>query len=1671
MASSRPPSPQATGGAGTNFEYRLAAIAFSALLRGIPIPGLVPPVEAVGLQQRVAGFALDDVVVWGRAASLEQTIEYQVKRTLVPIASDDDFVAVVGQCLSSIERHADDVEARRHRLGIASGGPLNQLSDLHELTELARAHSAPSSMSQALASSRRGVRDRHDHLSSAVETALGMKGDKRTRSEDVERWTWRVAAALHVWRVDAEDGGRDVTQAAGQLREVMPPDSKASAEDAFAQLVAVAQAWGPRAARVDGPMLRAELERRGIELTAAPAQRGAFDKLVEAGSRALDRIPTKFGESLTLPRPDLVDRVVTALSEQGVAVLRGPAGAGKSALAALAVRQLRREGASLAVLSLAGRTGELLADLESEIGADLRMAMRGAPTNADRLVLIDGAEEALTDQASLLVSLLQVIPIKPEEAPPFRVLITARDEAADSVADWVKGVVGRSPAQVSVGDLTDDEIERVLSGFPRLRALARDARSMRLLRRPFLIELLLRATADAALPGGLLGEEDVVDLVVERLVRRREGALPGRGTAEARYDVFSAMAEAVIANSVPVSLRGYDAEARAGLTSDGVLQRFRGSYQFAHDILADYAVVDLLLGPDGNRLVAGAASPRRLLRAVRVWMQSGVALALRGAGSGGVDEAWRLARSIAAELSAVDGPRWTDVPFEALLSLGRTDEVLSALRPTLLADDGAQLKRLLEVAGRFGRAQGPPTGERGSPPLDVSMCAPLIRFLADVASEIAMPVVLSATGIVRESALAIASRNAVPRTELPGVERLPGALVAWAVDSTGVIEATLASLALLASVLTPSAEEFLLDCARARHVSLDVIAEDPVVSHALVRDRPDLMLRLAGLYYIDEELVLEDEPSPSELRPSSAQDRCGLGDNDDPIADFEHGVRSHSITARGFSSEVVGFAHPSFGPFLGLLESSSKHGLRLVGALVDVATDARIALEESWERSRRAIELRLPGWPEPREYVGTADVWMWYRRNGTGPYPAMSALLALREWAAGSARSGTPVRDVVEDVLRCGRSLGLVAVAYSILVENIEQLTSELDAFLEHPLIWDLETPRVLQEQIGFACPLANAPRLLWPPSQVAASLVLSSDADGRERLRMLGQLLRQRHVGSVERSESLVDRDGNGGNPESDHSALVLLGRRREAELDFGRYRMKKTENGTEITIDYPEEVVSGLLNQGGRVANLRLEHSVLANRALKMRDGVGEEDADPIAIWERLQQVAAELMKEDGLTPDEKTDAEAAAAASILAAAASRQPVDQAILVDGARLLVDVARALQPTRERGIRHMAWRLGADRSAASGLPALLVDSELRRRCGLESEELKAGIIALAGSPFEEVRTRLASGVNHAWDSSCMDDPFAHDVALAALRELVATSGLGEWEGAQRPAVRLPAPIERALSTSDLAIVPATAADALPGLIKCSNHECPHGQAAGVLVDAVIHFDLMAWPRSIARRHFHTGAWRVELDALTAELALEGDPGQLRQYLEAFAEVGEDLRGLLVALAEGATTMERAASLHEIWPEILGALLPGSRNIVEVNGKRPSQRDLNALDAVLLPIPPAGAVWPTEGTRRFLRLWLEAFPGAPHVSDRLIRFLGHFGWLMSSTGTGLVLDVLGENARAISRESTLVVPWLGAVLKDKPTAAGDRLTEVHTMLDALAQAGEESAVALQRELEA
>jgi len=84
-------SAESTGGAGTNFEARVAAIVLARMLLGDRVAGLDFPIERVLLQSRFAEHLID-----------ERVIDYQSKRSIDPIPSDEEFEETIRRCLQTI---------------------------------------------------------------------------------------------------------------------------------------------------------------------------------------------------------------------------------------------------------------------------------------------------------------------------------------------------------------------------------------------------------------------------------------------------------------------------------------------------------------------------------------------------------------------------------------------------------------------------------------------------------------------------------------------------------------------------------------------------------------------------------------------------------------------------------------------------------------------------------------------------------------------------------------------------------------------------------------------------------------------------------------------------------------------------------------------------------------------------------------------------------------------------------------------------------------------------------------------------------------------------------------------------------------------------------------------------------------------------------------------------------------------------------------------------------------------------------------------------------------------------------------------------------------------------------------------------------------------------------
>lgn len=261
-------SPEATAGAGTNFEYDVAAILLSRLLRGADIPvGLHAPLARVAFQQSNEGYPLDDVVAWGPEDKngAEPSIQIQVKRHIKVIASDSDFNKVIGAAVAACGGRAELIKSRQLLFGLAARpGPADHLGELAELTAKARAHSRSGTFGRLFREqiTNAGLRNRLDVVRASVAGALGTTADDQAV---VDPLAHQILAALHVWAVEGGMDGRDRREEANSLK-LLADTAGQRPDHIMAKLGEIARDFGPRSGNVEAGRVRDELARFDIRL-------------------------------------------------------------------------------------------------------------------------------------------------------------------------------------------------------------------------------------------------------------------------------------------------------------------------------------------------------------------------------------------------------------------------------------------------------------------------------------------------------------------------------------------------------------------------------------------------------------------------------------------------------------------------------------------------------------------------------------------------------------------------------------------------------------------------------------------------------------------------------------------------------------------------------------------------------------------------------------------------------------------------------------------------------------------------------------------------------------------------------------------------------------------------------------------------------------------------------------------------------------------------------------------------------------------------------------------------------------------------------------------------------------------------------------------------------------
>ncbi|MFA4083707.1 MarR family transcriptional regulator [Mycobacteroides salmoniphilum] len=1650
-------SPYSTGGGGVRLEHSYAACLIAGLLAGDAISELGDSLTAVSIRLQASDLSdVDDILIEGRDCDGEMhRSSIAVRRSPSLTRSDIDSVPLIRDFLAITLNEWATVSSGRWRLVLAVSSNANAITQLADLAEIARSVPSGEELEGRLTQPGRtnaGVRDRYDHIKWLVERAAD---DLVAASGFASvQLTWRLLSNLTVRTVRLERTDRtDRTTAVNKLQRVLLGGTPAIADALFSRIEKLVGTWAPQGAVLNQSVIRRSLS--DYPLLSSPRVAGAWSVIDRLGHRLRDSIRPSLragSQILELERPAERSRIGAAMKLAGGSttslVVTGEPDVGKSALCLRITETLESCGAVITRLSLRDLP-QNLSEVEGLLGAfSLEEVFAAGATGSVRLILVDGAESVLEGKAAVL----QALSSAALKAGVGVVAVTRADGSRQVREILAKSCelagVSSAPTELVLGALTQDERDRLAATFPPLARLSSDERANWLLGRPGLVDALLR-TGEELDPAEFLCEADVFSAVWRSLIRGDEDRAAGTASPDDRERTTLAVAK----RSLGLPFDYVPGSAPAELRSDGVLRlpnnpALSPGDEFSTDLFRDFALCRLFI-TEGWEALATAGAPRWSIRATRLGCQATLVTQQ-------TPSAWNALAIQFAQIASEHGKRWSEIPFEALLTLGNAEPAIRELWDALTSGDGASLATLLRLAeARYVKgAVGDPFAL--APLVKVAFCerptiehAPL--FGHRTVHELIKDLVLAwlrgmSTSHRQPDSLRQAVRESILTDNPPHYDD-------FAVEA----------LATLGPDLDDHAEAWLRTVAQERPGNLNPAVESFAVSVGMSEMHPELLLDLAEAYYIEL-------PDP----------RVGWGGGrtlDDGIRDFKHGLWP------GFGVSAAAWY---YGPFFRLLNTRPIETIGFINRMLNHAAKFRVEKmpiyrddsEESHELE--GVRLVLPGSGE-RLFVGDSHVWAWYRGTSVGPHACMSALLALERFSDHLLeKTEIPARRILELLLTDCHNLAVPGLIVGFLIRHRKVAGDLLDPFLISPAVWHLESARTtgdygFQMRDSDADMLTGSDRRRWTFHEVIGEMVVNARLAGdKERLDQLGTL-GQKLVASAR--ASLQDT-------EDDYAEYLAIIESWAAEFRIENYHA--SESGNRILIEFarPEpierilapraaelqttNVLYGLQNRYGRFNHNPNEWPV---------DGLSEDLATARGIDESAGIPSDFLWPENSLVS--------------VAAAAVRSHALCLATIDDSDLRWAIEAILLAAENPQIDGMScsdttFPTGADRAAAATVPLLLLAPF--DNLNLDQERIENALQDLAASLFDEVRAIYVKGCESLWDEPCHLDETTghcqrHMSAWAAATEGLHDCRMGPWnqETQRREPDPLPPPFNETLSTvADDALLVNRLRMPLSCMVDarevlCLRHEV--GNLWSSLWDAYRRGVALWWEEGYDH---HAQTKHEPIARRMIEIALDGDPEPAKAFIETLAVSPKALHQLFDGFATVFTyDDETRSSIREFWPWALETALDAVGDRTGVRGRH---NWFDYMVATLIPTPSPHSWDPDidgtfaqsrenwiqpEDLGELANRWLRLARWEPKAVDAVIKFgkSAPRAW-QTSVALDWIETIIGGRHDLIANRLYNLEEWLSE-LRNTGLVLSDARTKYHRIVDGLASAGDRAAVRLQQ----
>ncbi len=1092
---------------------------------------------------------------------------------------------------------------------------------------------------------------------------------------------------------------------------------------------------------------------------------------------------------------------------------------------------------------------------------------------------------------------------------------------------------------------------------------------------------------------------------------------------------------------------------------------------FAHDEVRRYSVARLLLSEkDPTSELLKSEVPRWALGAAKLACQAMLqasdlpSLPLRG-------RFGRLQASFEALVAAGHGARWGDVPGEALVSMSDPTGVLTDAWPYLRDDEDAGLRRIARIVNQRLRNDTGTVNPTAIEPIitllleddapwrsgehvsnlllqwlcgHVAMKTPAGHPTRTRLRERLVEACTEADRRLREQRKADAAARAARTPE--DVERAteleenhPELFVSQLdyfrpprrerpeVPRECSDETFLQLVALLGPDLGDEGKAILLRIAHDEPSSLAPVAEDTFAAVALSQYPRGLLAHLTEAYYLDDE-------------------------EDGYRFEFEEeGIRSHNPRYSGSMGPLAAWY---LGPFTVLFNTDFQGGVAVLNRLLNQAALVRA-------RGLARLDSMRSGIPDPdvppyqidlqvtgthRTYLGDEQVWYWYRGTGVGPYPCISALQALERTCDELIKLDIPVEKLVTILLEGCGNLAMVGLTVGILVRHLEIAGSLLDPYFADPLVWDLESQRVVKESSMLAANSEGieAPdRRHWSLREAAMASALSANDERANELRMISETLVQnaRHIIGQELVANADDEQADGGENIDPKLAAVMVS---ASCLDRDKFQLRETPNGLYVQPTPPEAAVHKL-QDGNRNLERASEEIQLSLRYLY---NTKERNTGPVESDEMENDIAsarALLADPTPLGAHHPCDVPAAVAAAALEAHLLHHvELQEETLAFAADILLRVSEGKVFAGLYDIEKSYFEQGADRSAARVLPLLLVPDAAHLRSIVDSTDgsvafarVSAAGMNLAQSVVNEVRLHLARGLDHLWATPCAEaGPCHHQVGWQIATKTMQDCAIGDWNrdtGTHSIAV-LDEPLVQSLAeTPDGSIQPYRLDASIRALASAATTKNCVSIAARDLLTVLLN----AQQRSLVHHKHGDSDWRGTQALVAARafltLAQHGDDAPILEHINGYADQSASLSKLLRGLSAAAEeTQERADAAWRIWPDLM-------RHVLDLNdnGRTPfggrSYGDL-AL-AALLPQPTYSTQYLYQELQGTPIMWWDPRAMRSEVE----------AWLVPATSNATCVDQLIIFLRVLTTDdqAELGLPWMATLVLASPRNIANR----------------------------